>query len=208
LYRRAGDREQIDVTDGIGATNRYISRYDNAAVFTSLFRLIAKPGDKVVFVEAAVGNTIQPSLLEKIGAWAIGAWWQLLLLAAVVAYTLGKRFGIPDAIPFRQRGTRELVDAMGDLFKRGRATNVALGAVAAECDRLLREALKLGRDAPRSARDALLPEPLAQVLGYCEAATTTGAPPGSGLRLARDLERRTRDFIGRPSRPTRRRASR
>jgi hypothetical protein len=205
-YERVGDREQIYVSDGIGATNRYITRLDNAAVFTGLIRPLAKPGGTIVFIEDSVGNSIEPSLLGLIGPWALCAWWQIVLLAIVVVYTVGKRFGIPDAVRYRQRGTRELVEAVADLYKRGHATHVATAAVVAECDRLVRQACKLSRDAPRTSRDALLPDSLAKAFALCEAAAGGPVPSSEGLRLARRLEAETYQFLGtatRRSRPRR-----
>jgi hypothetical protein len=205
VYYRINDRESVYIEDAVAATNRYIARNDNAALFAGLVRSLAKPGGKVVFIEASVGNIVQQSLLDIVGGWAISAWWQILLLGAVVIYTMGKRFGIADVTAYRQRGTRELVDAVADVYKRSGATHAALEAVYKDCDRRVRQALKLGRDASRSTRDDLLPDDLAKAFFLCESASHAKAPEGAALKLAQQLEDKTDAFLGTKRRVLRRR---
>ena len=92
---RVGKGSDAVVADGIIASNRFIDRNQNALVLMDTVRVLAKPGARVVFVEAAFGNAEDPALTDLIGPWAKAAWLQLVFLGIVAVYTLGKPFGLP-----------------------------------------------------------------------------------------------------------------
>lgn len=158
------------VKDGIGITNRFIDKNDNARAFTSLISILHKPGSRVVFAEASFGNVHERGLLETIGPWANAAWQQLLFLGVVVVFTLGRRFGLPEETRTVQRGSRELLDAVGDTFHRAKSTQIALETAWLRADIELRLVLKLPKDASRDERDRLLPDTLQNALRRLEAA--------------------------------------
>ncbi len=143
---------------GLVATNRYLDRSDNAAFVDSLIQSLYRPGDRVVFTEASFGNAVNPGLLETIGAWALAAWRQLLLIFAVIVYSLGKRFGFPSETRSVQRGDRDLVDAIGRTMLRGKNTNAALASAHHRLDRRLRQDLRLPADASEGELYRLIPE--------------------------------------------------
>lgn len=153
----------VEVGDALGSTNRFIDKEQNAAFYVDLIRAVA-PGKKVVFVEALFGNTREVGLLARLGSWANAAWWQFLLLALVVVFTLGKRFGLPERDRRAQRGARELVDAFADTMNRGKQRELALELIAADVELRLRRILSLDVGADERELLGNLPNELAQAL--------------------------------------------
>jgi hypothetical protein len=191
--RRVGKGQDLVFSDGLLATNRFIDREQNALVVMDAARTIARPGSRVVFVEAAFGNASVPALTELIGPWAKAAWLQLLLLGVVLVYTLGKPFGLPDAERRKQRGTRELLDAMADTLRRGRMTKLALHSVYDDANRLLRKWFRTPRDTSRMDPEAQSLVDLHHALNRVEAAIQIGAPEDEAARMVRDVERHLRE---------------
>jgi hypothetical protein len=175
--------------DATPALNGFLAQHDNAAF---LARTVASldPGSKrVVVLEALAGSVLDPGLLESIGPWAQAAWWQLVLVFVVLAYSLGKRFGLP--IPERtpQRGSRELVDAYADVMARSRKPHMALRKIVQEADRQLRARFKIPADVAPACRNRELPPDLARALTEAEAASSESVAEREAVRLAVRLER-------------------
>lgn len=186
------------VNDGIIATNRFISLNDNAQEIMRWVAAIAPKGSTLVFDEATIGSSEPPGILESIGGWAEAAWWQLIFLFIVIAYSLGKPFGLPTEERPVQRGARELVDAAAQTFRRGQATDVAMALIMRDVDMELRAKLKLPSDVPASERDRLLPGDLGVTLKMAEAASHERIEPVRALVLAKRLDRRLAEFLGQP----------
>jgi hypothetical protein len=149
--------------DGYVASNRFIGAVQNADFLMSLVASLAPKGSHIVFAE----NTFQPenpSVLEAIGPGAVAAWWQVVFLFLVIVFTLGKRFGLPEAERSAQSGQRELVNAVADTYQRARLTQAACKAAYDKADAEIRKALKLSSDAPPAERDQRIPEILASRL--------------------------------------------
>jgi len=183
--------------DGIGITNRFINHNDNAKAFAAMISILAKPGKRVVFTEASFGNVHEHGLLETIGPWANAAWQQLIFLGVVVIFTLGKRFGLSEEPKPAQRGSRELLDALADTYRRARSTQSALTTAWDRADADLRLMLKLPKDATRSERDRLIPANLQNALARMEAAKQM---PNVSQDQALDLIKRSQNemdaFLG------------
>lgn len=182
------------VADGIIATNRYIDDADNATVLLDTVATLAGPSKRVVFTEAAIGNVSEPSLMEIIGAWAVAAWNQLLLLLLVIFYTLGKAFGLPQRTRRTQRGARELMDAIAGTFQRGRMAGVAVQSALDDADFKIRKTLKLPRDATKARRDELLSEGLRKALRALEALESKPHQKDA-LALIREMETELDSFL-------------
>jgi len=195
---RIGEGTEIIVEDGLFATNRFLKKADNANMFASLIKTLGGGGKRrVVFLEAGFGNIQDPGFFETIGNWATVAWWQCLFLFAVIVATLSKRFGLPEPVRPRQRGARELLDAVADTYFRAKATPAAMDAAFHRCDARLRSALKLPRDASRGERDRLLPESLTNSLARLEAAAREEkVAPDDALKLVQAAEREVDRFLG------------
>lgn len=175
----------VEVGDAIGSTNRFIDKEQNAEFYLDLFRAVA-PGKKVVFVEALFGNTREIGLLARIGSWASAAWWQFLLLALVVVFTLGRRFGLPERDRTSQRGARELVDAFADTMNRGKQRTLALELIAADIDLRLRRILALDAGADERELMRHLPSDLARTLDQAKNPPEK-MPPREAARLGARL---------------------
>lgn len=116
----------IMAVNGIAFTNRYIDEYDNANLFVQLVKLSAQDRQHIIFFEPSWGNASPPSVLEVIGPWSIAMFWQLLLLLLVIAWTLAPRFGLIQSDPVKQRGTKDILEAMGLFLRRGKKHDQAL----------------------------------------------------------------------------------
>jgi hypothetical protein len=199
---RVGKGTAVVASDGLFATNRFVDKLDNAEVLLSALRAVAEPGSRIVFTEATFGYVRSPGFFESVGKWAEAAWFQCLFLFGVIVYTLGRRFGLPDETRPRQRGTRELLDAVSDTYLRARASQAAMGSALQRADMDLRTVLKLPRDASRGERDRLLPESLSRALARLEAAThEKKVHPKDALELIQNVQQELDDFLGPRSAP-------
>lgn len=191
-----GKGQVLNVSNGISATNRFIARNDNAAELVRLVSAVAPEHAHLVFYEASFGNSSDPGILETLGPWAIAGWWQAIFLFLVIVYSLGKPFGYPDEQRMVQTGARDLVDAVSSVYRRSRATHVAMTALLADADAEIRRKLKLPLEAARSERDRLLPESLSRALLMAEAAKDQRIPAGDALGIAQRLNKELSSFIG------------
>jgi hypothetical protein len=185
----SGDREAIVWTASYGKgrlvncasafpiSNRFLDKGDDAQFVMSLIDSVAEKGDRIVLAEASHSEADDPGLIESIGAWAVGAWRQIIVLGLVVVYTLGRRFGYPEERRKAQQGSRELLDAVADLYQRGKKTDIALQAAYETLDHRLRIFLRIPRDASEGERDRLLPE---EVISALQKLTS---PPPNGLKI-------------------------
>lgn len=169
---KEGNGYLVAVADGLGTTNRFITAFDNATLFLKLVRSLAPAGSKIVVCEAAIHGGIRPSLFEAIGPWAAKARNQVIALFLLGILILGVRFGFPEAPRVLQRGSRELVDAIGDTLRRAKQTKLSLSILSSDIDSQIRRALKLPSGAPIKDRDARIPEALAASLAEVESLAT------------------------------------
>jgi hypothetical protein len=194
---RVGDGTAFLLWNGIVGTNRFIDRADNATLLLNLVSVLAPKGSRIVFTEATFGNIQEKGLLEAIGGWADAAWQQILLLGLVIVYTLGKRLGLPEETKGKQRGSRELVDAIAGTMNRAHATGPAMRATLDRADTELRMALKLPRETERARRDELLPMDLTRALADLEAASQDAdTSSAEAARRVQRLDRELDAFLG------------
>jgi hypothetical protein len=188
-----GKGHEAVVAEGLVATNRFLDRDQNALVLSDTVQMLAKPGARIVFVEAAFGNVQDPGLTEVIGPWAKAAWMQLIFLVIIIVYTLGKPFGLPASERRKERGARELLDAMADTLRRGKMTKLALRAVSVDSNRLLRKWFRTPREMdPRNPETERLTN-LKDALNKVDAAVAIGAPEDAAAGMVRDVERLIRE---------------
>ena len=131
------------VMSAIGATNRFLGQEDNARFYLGLVSRLATPGGRVVFVEASIGEFDHKGLISTFGSWAVAAQWQFLFLLLVVAYTVSRRFGFPvDETP-AQLGSRQLVDAVAQVFRSSKKLEFASHVLAENALDSVRQSLRL-----------------------------------------------------------------
>lgn len=107
----------VRVANALGCTNRFLGRNDNAEYYLGLVHRIAPNGSRIVFLNSTMGDFDQTGLLGMFGGWAVAAQWQVVLLLVVVALTVGQRFGAAQREFANERGTRQLVDTLADIFR-------------------------------------------------------------------------------------------
>lgn len=186
----------VYLPSGLIATNRFIDRENNAEFLVSVIRSVLPSGGRVVISEASFGGASEPGLMESIGPWAEGAWKQILFLFVVIVYTLGKRFGLPEMERRKQRGQRELLDAVADTYTRAKMGGIALDATYKETDAELRRALKLPSEAKTRDRNDRLPPDLVRALTNVEMNLDADLKPDAALDLCIAMERSAKEFLG------------
>jgi hypothetical protein len=193
----------IVVHNGIGITNRFIDQQQNAAFYRQLVGALAGSQKSVVFIEAGHSGATSMGLLRTIGDWMVLGWWQMLILVAVVGYTLGRRLGLPEFERNTQVGQRQLVDALSEIYRRGNATGPTLRAYLHHSDRELRRIVKVAMDAPVEVFYERLPEDLQRLRFHVENAARADAPTDVAVKAAAAYDRAVREFIGRGRRSRR-----
>lgn len=200
-----GKGKFIYIRDWIIATNRVITEGDHAAMLVGTAKGTLPTKSKLVFLEAAWGNAKDPSLLDRLGPGFAAAWGQVLITCLVVAYTLGKSFGLPSAVRARQVGQRDLVEATASFFRRAKATDIALQAVLSDARHKILNELKLSRDTTWEVWSPRVPDKLRQIYREVEIASKDRIDPKDAIKIAYELDREVTAFIGETRLATRRR---
>ena len=131
------------------AENRHLAATDNARFLVQMIRLYAgRQGSSVGFDEFHQGYQQSDSLWTAIGRPGQLAFWQILALAALLAYTVGRRFGLPRPVPAAPRVSSEYVASLADLYRRAQARDAALEGVYLPFWRDLCRAAGMPLDAP------------------------------------------------------------
>jgi hypothetical protein len=190
-YKTVGDGMLVVVGDGVPFTNRLLDRAQNAEFLLKVVRAVAPSGGTLVFDESMIGNAEAPTVANTLGKWAVAARWQAGILFVVLIYTLSRRFGLPETERRSVRSSRELFDAISDVFRRTGNTGLALDNLLVECDQRIRRVLNAPNSAKRS--DILQMAPVAlreQYLHVSEHANANSSP-----RKAADAARKLLDTL-------------
>jgi hypothetical protein len=110
-------------SDATLISNRFIDKADNVAVMLGVVRTIAPAGSKIAILESYV-DPYDPDVLDVLGMPFRLALYQSVFAICLIAWGLGKRFGLPDESRERQSGERELVSAIEDLVRRTQGTSL------------------------------------------------------------------------------------
>lgn len=183
----AGKGVVLDLFDGAALVNDHIDEEDHARLGLEAIRLIAKPGATVVFVESTFRQGDPPSYLESMGRWAEWARYQVIICLAVVAYSLSRRFGTPVQERIHSRGSRELVDALAEIFRRGRKDGFALEALYDDSLERARVALRLPVGIKRKDLLDRLPDDLREACLNASEAAVSKVDSATAVRLAQKL---------------------
>lgn len=120
-----GKGKVLAINDATLITNRFIAAHDNAEVVLGLVQNLVQPDRRIVFIERDF-NRRDPSLLDVLGPETTTAFYQCLFVLFVIAWSLGKRFGEPDAERVAQRGNRDLLLAIRDTYARAQRHDAAI----------------------------------------------------------------------------------
>lgn len=113
------------IHNGLPVSNRFLDKSDNAMFVMDHIKRMKTPGSRIVFAEGGIGNVTQETILSLIGPWARAAGWQVALLFGVIIFSLGVPFGVVRGKNINQRGSRDVVHAVGQLLRRGKKIGYA-----------------------------------------------------------------------------------
>ncbi len=143
----------IAVASAAIADNAHIAKNDNARFLTQIVETYAARGGDasgggVYFDEFHQGFQAAPSLTDALGQPGQWAVLQLIAVSLLVAFTAGKRFGMPRPVPAASRVSSEYVQSLADLYARARARDAALEGVYLSFWRDLCRAVGVPLDTP------------------------------------------------------------
>lgn len=131
----------FECTDWQWLSNEHLREADNGAFIMAVVRQMLPKGGVIYFDDAGQGDLEQERGAR--GFWSIApagvriAFAHLLVLAVVVMYSVGKRFGLPRPTPPRAPALGEYVDALAGVYERARATQPALAIIMDDIRRRL-----------------------------------------------------------------------
>lgn len=192
----------LELSGATPMTNRFLARADNAEVFLDSVRSIAPKGSEIVFVETFILGPDEESMLESWGPWALAARNQVVFLTLVIIFTLGKKFGSPVYDRSKVRSSRELVDAVSDIFRRSKKDGFALELLYDDTMERLRIALKKPIGTKRKEILDALPEELREICLNVGAASVSKIKKREALELGNRLLTHVEQFE-KDSRPKR-----
>lgn len=149
--RVVGKGKILAINDATLITNRFITAHDNAEVVLGLIQDLVKPGQRIVFIERDF-NRRDPSLLDILGPETTAAFYQCLFVLFVIAWSLGKRFGEPDAERVAQRGNRDLLLAIRDTYARAQRHDAAIQTSIDRAEMLIRKRTRSDISLPNFAK--------------------------------------------------------
>lgn len=190
-----GDGVVFECTDWVWLTNEHLREADNGAFILAVVRKLLPKGGVIYFDDAGQGDLIQER--EERGFWSIAPWGvriafaHLLVLTALVMYSVGKRFGLPRPAPARAPALGDYVEALASVYERAQATQPALETILEEVRRRLCRRLGLPAGATLLQLIQALPpdSPLRDAL--TEAHRALQAPrlsPEEAIRILKRLE--------------------
>ncbi|OYT71707.1 MAG: hypothetical protein CFK49_00340 [Armatimonadetes bacterium JP3_11] len=136
-----GDGVVFECTDWLWLTNEHLREADNGAFILAVVRKLLPEGGVIYFDDAGQGDLIRER--EVRGFWGIAPWGvriafaHLLVLTALVMYSVGKRFGLPRPAPARAPALGEYVEALASVYERAQATQPALETILEDVRRRL-----------------------------------------------------------------------
>lgn len=171
LESKSTGHRELNLLAGTAAINLLVHKADNADFIVGMFEGMNRKKGRFVFWEYGIGNRQDNSLMQDLGNSFSVAYWQIILVGAVIIFSVGKRFGPPLPPSLKVRGTRELVDAFGDVLWRQKRTDIALQLIYDNLDLRVRRAANLAPGASLKDRDEHLPPEVAGALrGLAQAA--------------------------------------
>ncbi|GIV05176.1 MAG: hypothetical protein KatS3mg016_0751 [Fimbriimonadales bacterium] len=136
-----GDGVIFECTDWVWLTNEHLREADNGAFILAVVRKLLPEGGVIYFDDAGQGDLIQER--EVRGFWGVAPWGvriafaHLLVLTALVMYSVGKRFGLPRPAPARAPALGEYVEALASVYERAQAAQPALETILEDVRRRL-----------------------------------------------------------------------
>ena len=144
-----GDGLIFAVSDARIPDNTHLTNADNARFAVQMAEAYTtKQHPEILFDEYHQGYQDDDTFWSAIGRPGQLAFWQLLGLFLLMAYSASRRFGLPRALPAPPRVSSEYVRSLADLYRRARASDAALESVTRIFWRDLCRAAGMPTDAP------------------------------------------------------------
>lgn len=187
-------------------SNRHLTEADNARLFVQMVEghlAVATKGGtgkgRVYFDEYRQGYKSGQTFLGALGRSGQFAIIQLVVLSLLIAYSAGKRFGLPRPLPAASRVSSEYVSSVAMVYQRARARDTVLEGVYLafwrDLCRLVGQPLDASTEEVVNAAKGLssgkdAAARLEKILNGCEEAIALGPAlkQDEMLRLARELE--------------------
>ena len=194
-----GKGKRLLIGNGIASMNRFLGKEDNAEILMESISAVAPAGSTIRIIESEL-NPVSRGFFATIGNWALAAWYQCLVLAVVVAVTLGKRLGLPVKEQVRQRGTRELLDGIADTLARKKRANIALEYALSRNARRLRNHLRLPASVELPDLLRPLPDLLRSAFVQCEVLSKSDeVGEAEALKAIKRMESELKHFLNKRS---------
>jgi hypothetical protein len=110
-------------------SNRHLGDADNARLLVQMVEGSLKGRGSVYFDEYHQGFETGRTFFDALGKSGQYALIQLVVLSLLIAYSAGKRFGLPRPLPAASRVSSEYITSVADLYKRARARDTVLEGV-------------------------------------------------------------------------------
>jgi hypothetical protein len=199
---KQGQGRVIAIASPAVIENHTLAEADNARAFVQMVEAYLPPKGAVYFDEYHQGYSESDTLWSAIGKSGRFAVLQITVLTILLAYSAGKRFGLPRALPPASRVSSEYVTSLSDLYRRAQARDAALEGVFepfwrdlcravglmddADPETVSRRAAALASEDPARWRDRI-----GKLVAECREKIGTGAGEIRNddlLRLTREME--------------------
>lgn len=128
----------IESIDADLFTNKHLRDADNARLLLALVREQLAPNSVIYIDDAGQGDLREDkegNFWRGVAAGGKLAFFHLMLLTAVVMFSVGKRFGLPRPSRIRMPAMGEYISAMAQLYQNAQAAQVALDVIVDEVRR-------------------------------------------------------------------------
>jgi hypothetical protein len=187
-YRSDAKIPTVYITSGSSLLNRFIGKADNAEMLLAIIKSLAPNGETVVLPEYFYGVTAPDNLFTRLGPSYSASAIQAALMFALLIYALGKRFGYPEVDAVAHPGAPRYFRAIGELFRRGRSTDVVLEAALNRALRIAGKKHALGADLSKEEKLRRIPGKVGELMRTIWTLSSTKVSPKDALRLTAQLE--------------------
>ncbi|GEM_PF-3491302 len=178
----------VYISSGSSLLNRFIGKADNAEMLLAIIKALAPNGETVVLPEYFYGVTAPDNLFTRLGPSYSASAIQAALMFALLIYALGKRFGYPEADAVTHPGAPRYFRAIGELFRRGRSTDVVLDAALNRALRIAGKKYALGADLNKEEKLRRIPGKVGDLMRSISGLASSKVSPKDALRLVAQLE--------------------
>lgn len=145
---------------GYAAMNSMIGRGDNALLLVESFTRFVPKDRPLVFLEGALPGSETETLFGGIGPWMSAISAQFFFFLFALAWHHWRGFGPPVVDRLREKGARDLLEAVGFAMERGNMRGIAGELFEREAMIRLRKLIRAGRKESNASVLERIPEDL------------------------------------------------